>query len=819
MKKRLSRKMSIFQKISIMTALLLTLTSVPAAAFADTGTSAAAAGKPEVYTEATKSNSDSSGDGSRENPYNRFEDAVANVAEGGVIYILDAGAFINVLEETGHSPYLIDKSVTVCSAGSVRPTLNVRAAGIVLGGDVTFENITLSFANKYHSGLFANGHCLTLNNVARGGRLIHLFAGGLKSVSGQWLGAAPTDGGSIRISGKATEVGNIYAGGMNTGHNGNVAIDITGENGMSTGNVFACGASEPDVGLGNWFDITEPPDPEYNDIDFTVSGTVRCDLADAPVSMLSGLGAVEGTSVNFSTEYPNTNLALLGITNLTVQSGMLHPSMITSAVRSEGFGEISVSDGAALDVSGNTDPIKTKTFYGGGTLILGREESFTVTEELTGTTAFETSGGYNGRSGMAAIGRNYIIAPETSSGTFTFVPAYAQAGCFIKSETTAGQKLWSIESGTQTAPPLTKLECSSPKKSVRAADLNSGVVFDIVTEQEAEGFPTFRYQIKFNGVTQTIVEDPDSYSAAAESLNISVFMSPKLGSASDYKLCIESLDMTTAVQNGLYTITVFSPKADGGELSVTVDLTVSSNPGSTEEGDSGNTGGSTGGGSTGGSTGGGSGSGSGGSGGSGSSGGSSAAGDPSGSSDAINAPGTSASAIRKNASELFTDVAAGSWYEDAVSFAVSRDLFTGVGSGKFDPQGDMSRAMVMTVLAKIDGQSIDGAFPWYAKSLKWAVAAGISDGTNAEERITREQFAVMLYHYAGSPDPDSAKAIDLADFPDGDAISEWAKPAMQWAVSAGIMTGNNSKYLTPSAGATRAEAAVMLQHFVNLRTL
>ena len=242
--------------------MLLFLMAVPNAAYGETAPQNTV-GKQEVYTEATKSNSDTSGDGSRENPYNRFEDAVANVADGGTIYILSGGAFINVREEAGISPYVIDKNVTVRSAGSGQAALTVRAAGLVMGANVTFENVTLGFANKYHSGIFANGHALTLKNVARSGgsRLVHVFAGGVK-LPGGWVGAAPISGGSITISGEKTHLGNIYAGGMNAGQNGSVAIGITGSKNIELGDVYACGAQEPDLDLDNMFDLTEPPDPQ-----------------------------------------------------------------------------------------------------------------------------------------------------------------------------------------------------------------------------------------------------------------------------------------------------------------------------------------------------------------------------------------------------------------------------------------------------------------------------------------------------------------------------------------------------------------------------
>ena len=183
----------------------------------------------------------------------------------------------------------------------------------------------------------------------------------------------------------------------------------------------------------------------------------------------------------------------------------------------------------------------------------------TVTKELTGATAFETSGGYNGHSGRVQTDHVYIEGPETSSGTFTFVPDPSQAGCTITSELSEGKKLWSIKAGESSVPYLTKLECVSPEKTVRRNSVES------------------------------------------EELNLRIFMSYQMGSADGYDLCIESIDLFGEIKSGVYEITVSAPSKEG-ELSATARLTVLSDSGSSGEGGSSggdNTGG-TGGGSTGG---------------------------------------------------------------------------------------------------------------------------------------------------------------------------------------------------------------------------
>ena len=165
-------------------------------------------------------------------------------------------------------------------------------------------------------------------------------------------------------------------------------------------------------------------------------------------------------------------------------------------------------------------------------------------------------------------------------------------------------------------------------------------------------------------------------------------------------------------------------------------------------------------------------------------------------------------------SRAFTDVEMGSWYESGVTFVVSKGLFNGVSANQFAPQQNMTRAMLMTVLARLDGQSTDGGATWFEKGMAWATAQGISDGTDPEGNITREQLVTMLYRYANSPAVDAA--MGMAGFADVSAISAWAADAMRWAVQNGILTGKDGARLDPQGNATRAEVAIILQRYVNL---
>ncbi len=161
------------------------------------------------------------------------------------------------------------------------------------------------------------------------------------------------------------------------------------------------------------------------------------------------------------------------------------------------------------------------------------------------------------------------------------------------------------------------------------------------------------------------------------------------------------------------------------------------------------------------------------------------------------------------ASETYQDVEEGSWYEEAVTYVVEAGLFQGTGENTFAPTLPMTRGMIMTVLARYDGTDTDGGDKWYDKGMAWAMEKGISDGTRPEGNVTREELAVLLWRYAGSPEAQKS----LESFPDGEQASNWATAALQWAVEQGILAGKNGGLLDPHGTATRAEVAIILMRY------
>ena len=166
----------------------------------------------------------------------------------------------------------------------------------------------------------------------------------------------------------------------------------------------------------------------------------------------------------------------------------------------------------------------------------------------------------------------------------------------------------------------------------------------------------------------------------------------------------------------------------------------------------------------------------------------------------------------------FTDVKTNDWFADAVQYAVDNGLMNGTSSDKFTPKGATTRGMIVTILYRQAGSpdvESDGA-TWWSDARVWAMENGVSDGTNMEKAITREQLATMLYRYAELNGEDVSKTASLEEFQDANAVSAYAVDALKWAVAEGIVTGKTGGIIDPLSGATRAETATMFMRFCEL---
>ena len=162
----------------------------------------------------------------------------------------------------------------------------------------------------------------------------------------------------------------------------------------------------------------------------------------------------------------------------------------------------------------------------------------------------------------------------------------------------------------------------------------------------------------------------------------------------------------------------------------------------------------------------------------------------------------------------FTDVWRGDWYYDGVRYVYDNDLMNGTSGTEFSPNAATTRGMIVTILARMDGVNTSGT-PWYEAGREWAMWNGISDGTNMEGKITREQLAAMLTRYAALKNRDVSAIASISAYADASNVSNWAVDAMRWAVGEGLIQGSNNT-LRPQSNATRAEVATILMRFCKL---
>lgn len=151
------------------------------------------------------------------------------------------------------------------------------------------------------------------------------------------------------------------------------------------------------------------------------------------------------------------------------------------------------------------------------------------------------------------------------------------------------------------------------------------------------------------------------------------------------------------------------------------------------------------------------------------------------------------------------------WSRDQVNFVAARELFQGVTEEQFGVERTMTRAMVNTVLARLAGVDTTPAAGqnWYDKGIAWARENGVSDGTNPNGNVTREQLAAMLYRYAGSP-----AVSGSLPFSDAGSVSDYAQNALIWATQNGILNGYADGRVVPAANSQRSQVAAMMARFI-----
>ena len=189
-------------------------------------------------------------------------------------------------------------------------------------------------------------------------------------------------------------------------------------------------------------------------------------------------------------------------------------------------------------------------------------------------------------------------------------------------------------------------------------------------------------------------------------------------------------------------------------------------------------------------------------------------------------------ALATSETNPFTDVPEGKWFTKGVLYCYEKGYVTGTSSDKFSPNMGLSRAMIVTILAKVDGAKTDdyadaetfndvAKGKWFHNAIEWAaaneIASGVGNGKfNPNGLLTRQDLSLMIYKYAKNIGVDVSGQKDLSSFADFSKISSYAKVSMQWACYAGLISGTSATTVSPKGTATRSQAALIIMNFDNL---
>ena len=180
----------------------------------------------------------------------------------------------------------------------------------------------------------------------------------------------------------------------------------------------------------------------------------------------------------------------------------------------------------------------------------------------------------------------------------------------------------------------------------------------------------------------------------------------------------------------------------------------------------------------------------------------------------------------ENNINTFTDVKQDDWFYSDVMFVFNNKIMTGTGENEFSPDTTLNRAMMITILHRIDKDNSmyeKNIFndveknSWYETAVNWGYENKIVTGTGEKtfapmDNLTREQLCVMLYNYTKHIGV-KLKFADISSYTDEEMVSDWAKEAVTWAVHEKIVTGKGNNTLAPGDSATRAEAAAVIRRY------
>jgi hypothetical protein len=523
-----------------------------------------AASRNVVYTCFSAGNNDQTGSGTANDPYNLFEDALNAVADGGTIYISGGKAFVNSAD---NAPLVISKNVTIAPTPGTtsRPTLEMRKGGIVLEGNVTFQNLTLSFPNAYRPIICANGYQLTLDNVSYNSstRIIHVAGGNMYRINDD-LTTTPVSshtgsGSVITITGAGTNLGNIYAGSINGSFDKSVEIRLTDVSRSKIGSIYASGAVEGRYNGQNFLDPKNEPEAPSANIGLPITGGVSISLDNSYVGTIDG---ETGASANASLTVAPETYYTCHVTNLsalTISAGTFAPDETSSLANAN----VTVAAAGTLDLNALTD-CSVASFTGqGGKLVMASKGHLEIAGNCTGTATLSIY-----MNGTAVEEHCYVLAEQTTDGQFT--------SDFTRTDlnlTYVYGGWWALSTNhTTVTPKLTSFALPQQSMSVTRSYLSRSYLSIPVTaefiENSAEkdlGAIPLEFSVSFNG--HTYGPYTSSYSGVSiEDLGLLLWPA---GDDTGQEIQLYAFN---TVQAGIYQFTITAPLS--GETEVTRTLTV-----------------------------------------------------------------------------------------------------------------------------------------------------------------------------------------------------------------------------------------------------
>jgi len=527
------------------------------------------------------SNGNDTNTGTSEAPVKSIERALELVQTDGMIQIVGSTSSSQPGED---EPLIIAKSITIKGG-----ELTLSKAGIMLGADVTFKEVSINFANPVRNAIIANGYILSVENVVGSGTYpVHLFAGSVTGYSGSVTLPLAGSAGTIIISGTNNNLGNIFAGSLAESYvtkdevfvsgaanvwEGSANIEIAAGAGGTIGNVYAHGATEP-RGQGDGAGMT-PDSTQY-----TVTGNATVNLSGSkPAVVYGATGGEKNADVIVSGgEYAIYNLIFDNLASLTVNSGVLQPGGLNENL------DLTIQSGAELDLSEvivDESIFTVKDFNGGGMLSMGLTDKLCITGTVTGETEFQTTENRSNSkitSGKVEEAYTYIdVSMADGEGSFYLQPGIFQRGTTLEKQSTETTSAWVTVCPTEILDAVpASFSIPTTFYTVKSEDMTDGIEVPVNCElAEGEWFVDVPLTITIGkdsgeGIEAEEVYDEYGYSYFVSELGFEGIYGDI--AENGWVLLVTSYD--AFIEPGTYTITISATLADNSIATETITLIV-----------------------------------------------------------------------------------------------------------------------------------------------------------------------------------------------------------------------------------------------------